>query len=246
MATTSNTDTTYAASSLFNQINKSNGLNADGSKIKGATKEDAEELQNQFLTLLTAQLQNQDPLNPLENTELTSQLAQINTVSGIAGISEKVTSLLTALNNNQGIQAAGIIGKNVLTAGNQITLTSEADENGNTTSAAAYGGIKLESNADKVVVKITDGATEIRAIDLGAQSAGTVSFAWDGRDNDGNFRKDGNYKFSVEAIQKGESVLATPMQYSPVYAISRDAVGDFVLDLGEKGTISLSDIQQIL
>lgn len=243
MATTSNTDTTYSASSLFNQINKANGLNADGSKVSKET--DSEELQNQFLTLLTAQLQNQDPLNPLENTELTSQLAQINTVSGIAGISEKVTSLLTALNNNQGIQAAGIIGKNVLTNGNQITLTSITDEEGNV-NAAAYGGIKLESNADKVVVKITDGATEIRSIDLGYQRAGTVSFAWDGRDNDGNLRKDGNYKFTVEAVQKDESVIATAMQYSPVYAISRNATGDFELDLGEKGTISLSDIQQIL
>lgn len=244
---TSNTDTTYAASSLFNQINKANGLNADGSKIaKGSSKEDAAELQNQFLTLLTAQLQNQDPLNPLENTELTSQLAQINTVSGIAGISEKITSLMTALNNNQGIQAASIIGKNILTEGNKLNLVSQLDENGNATAANAYGGIKLESNADKVVVRISDGVTEIRTLDLGAQLAGTVSFAWDGRDNSGNIRKDGAYKFAIEAVQQGSGVLATPMQYSPVYAISRNAQGEFVLDLGDKGTISLNDVQQIL
>lgn len=240
---TSNTDTTYSASSLFNQINKANGLNSDGTKVSKET--DAEELQNQFLTLLTAQLQNQDPLNPLENTELTSQLAQINTVSGIAGISEKITALMSALNNNQGIQAASIIGKNILTNGNQITLSSYTDESGNT-SSAAYGGIKLESNADKVVVKITNGSTEVRSIDLGAKNAGIVSFAWDGIDNYGNLRTDGNYKFSVEATQQDSGVIATTMQYSPVYAVSRNSTGDFVLDLGNKGTIKLDDVQQII
>ena len=240
---TSNTDTTYSASSLFNQINKANGLNSDGTKVSKET--DAEELQNQFLTLLTAQLQNQDPLNPLENTELTSHLAQINTVSGIAGISEKITALMSALNNNQGIQAASIIGKNILTNGNQITLSSYTDESGNT-SSAAYGGIKLESNADKVVVKITNGSTEVRSIDLGAKNAGIVSFAWDGIDNYGNLRTDGNYKFTVEATQKDSGVIATTMQYSPVYAVSRNSTGDFVLDLGDKGTIKLDDVQQII
>ena len=240
---TSNTDTTYSASSLFNQINKANGLNSDGTKVSKET--DAEELQNQFLTLLTAQLQNQDPLNPLENTELTSQLAQINTVSGIAGISEKITALMSALNNNQGIQAASIIGKNILTNGNQITLSSYTDESGNT-SSAAYGGIKLESNADKVVVKITNGSTEVRSIDLGAKNAGIVSFAWDGIDNYGNLRTDGNYKFTVEATQKDSGVIATTMQYSPVYAVSRNSTGDFVLDLGDKGTIKLDEVQQII
>ena len=240
---TSNTDTTYSASSLFNQINKANGLNSDGTKVSKET--DAEELQNQFLTLLTAQLQNQDPLNPLENTELTSQLAQINTVSGIAGISEKITALMSALNNNQGIQAASIIGKNILTNGNQITLSSYTDESGNT-SSAAYGGIKLESNADKVVVKITNGSTEVRSIDLGAKNAGIVSFAWDGIDNYGNLRTDGNYKFTVEATQQDSGVIATTMQYSPVYAVSCNSTGDFVLDLGEKGTIKLDEVQQII
>lgn len=240
---TSNTDTTYSASSLFNQINKANGLNSDGTKVSKET--DAEELQNQFLTLLTAQLQNQDPLNPLENTELTSQLAQINTVSGIAGISEKITALMSALNNNQGIQAASIIGKNILTNGNQITLSSYTDESGNT-SSAAYGGIKLESNADKVVVKITNGSTEVRSIDLGAKNAGIVSFAWDGIDNYGNLRTDGNYKFTVEATQQDSGVIATTMQYSPVYAVSRNSTGDFVLDLGDKGTIKLDEVQQII
>ena len=240
---TSNTDTTYSASSLFNQINKANGLNSDGTKVSKET--DAEELQNQFLTLLTAQLQNQDPLNPLENTELTSQLAQINTVSGIAGISEKITALMSALNNTQGIQAASIIGKNILTNGNQITLSSYTDESGNT-SSAAYGGIKLESNADKVVVKITNGSTEVRSIDLGAKNAGIVSFAWDGIDNYGNLRTDGNYKFTVEATQQDSGVIATTMQYSPVYAVSRNSTGDFVLDLGDKGTIKLDDVQQII
>ena len=240
---TSNTDTTYSASSLFNQINKANGLNSDGTKVSKET--DAEELQNQFLTLLTAQLQNQDPLNPLENTELTSQLAQINTVSGIAGISEKITALMSALNNNQGIHAASIIGKNILTNGNQITLSSYTNESGNT-SSAAYGGIKLESNADKVVVKITNGSTEVRSIDLGAKNAGIVSFAWDGIDNYGNLRTDGNYKFTVEATQQDSGVIATTMQYSPVYAVSRNSTGDFVLDLGDKGTIKLDDVQQII
>ena len=132
-----------SSASLFAAINSANGYTSSSSTSKTDTTT-AEGMQEQFLTLLMAQLQNQDPLNPLENTELTSQLSQINMVSGIQGVNESLQTLISSFSDSQAMQAASLIGKNVLVPGNSLPLS--VDSEGNTSGSLA--GVVLESNAE--------------------------------------------------------------------------------------------------
>lgn len=227
MATTSTTSATSAAD-LFSAI----GSRTSTTESTSATAD----LENRFLTLLMTQIKNQDPLNPLDNAQVTSQLAQLNTVNGIEKLNTTLTQLLDGYNETQAMQAAGIIGKNVMVAGNKLPLTS----------GAAYGGLQLDSAADKVTVTIKNAAGKIvQTQELGAQSAGNMFFAWDGKDADGNTLADGNYTFSVAATASGKEVTTKAMQIGTVSAVVRSSSG-FLLDLGDFGDVAFKDVQQIL
>lgn len=220
---------TSTAADIYSSIN----AQGNGSSSTGTTT--AAQTQDRFLTLLTTQLKNQDPLNPMDNTQMTSQLAQINTVSGIEKLNSSLESLLGAYNNTQTMQAAAMIGKNVMVPGTQLTLQS----------GTAVGGIKLDSAADNVVIKISDKAGNVVATEnLGARSAGSFTFAWDGKNASNQTMTDGNYKLSVEATKGSEKVTATAMQIGTVSAVVKNGSG-YVLDLGSEGTFAFSDVQQI-
>ena len=189
-----------------------------------------------FLNLLTAQIKNQDPLNPLDNAQVTTQLAQLNTVNGIEKLNQTLSQLLSGYNETQGMQAAGIIGKNVMTAGNALPLAS----------GVAYGGGVLAGAADSVTLSIKNAAGKlVNTEELGAKEAGTFYFAWDGKDADGNQLPDGNYTFTVDAKSAGKTVEATAMKIGTVSAVTRSSSG-FLLDLGTQGEVAFKDVQQIL
>lgn len=128
---------------------------------KSVTAGAVEDMQNRFLTLLTTQLKNQDPLNPMDNAEVTSQLAQMSTVQGI----EKLNALVSGLADTaQMTDMASLVGRGVLVAGNQITLTS----------SGGIGGVDLPSDASSVKVTITDqSGLTVRTLDLGSLEAGS-------------------------------------------------------------------------
>jgi flagellar basal-body rod modification protein FlgD len=192
--------------------------------------------QDRFLKLLVTQLQNQDPLNPLDNAQVTSQLAQISTVSGIEKLNTTLGTLVGAYNESQSIQSAGLIGKTVLVPGSGLALTA----------GAAFGGINLTGPADQVTVSITDASGNvIQTQTLGAQAAGTVDFSWDGKTAAGATAPDGTYKFSVTATQGGADVTANALQVGTVSALVRGSSG-FLLDLGALGIVDFASVQQIL
>ena len=196
----------------------------------------AADLEGRFLTLLMAQIKNQDPLNPLDNAQVTSQLAQLNTVTGIEKLNTSMTQLLDGYNEAQGMQAAAIIAKNVMIAGKNLPLAD----------GKAFGGIALAGNADSVKVTIKDAdGKEIQTEELGEHKAGTFYFAWDGKDADGNTVPDGNYTFTVAATADGEKIDAATAQIGTVSAVVRGASG-FLLDLGSMGMVPIKDVQQIL
>jgi len=207
-----------------------------GGNSSTAKKNATDEMGDRFLTLLVTQLRNQDPLNPLDNAQMTSQLAQINTVKGIEQLNVTLGKLMTAYGNSQAMEAAGVIGKYVLTVGNKMELGA----------AGAAGGVRLDGNADSVMVSIMDASGKVvQTQDLGARNAGIVSFVWDGKDAEGNALATGNYKFSVEAKSGSNKVDTTALQLGMVSALTRNSSG-FVLDLGTNGTASIDDVQQIL
>lgn len=207
-----------------------------GAGSSGKATTDAEDIQNRFLKLLTTQLKNQDPLNPMDNAQMTSQLAQINTISGIEKLNVTLGKMLDIYDSGQSMQAAGLIGKHVLVAGNNLPLSG----------GQAMGGASLTAAADQVTVSVLDGAGNVlQTQQLGARPAGTLAFSWDGKKADGTQMADGSYKFKVEAQAGGNKIDSTSLQVGMVNAVVRSN-GGFLLDLGVQGNVSFKDVQQIL
>ncbi len=144
--------------------------------------------QDYFLKLLVAQMNNQDPLNPMDSAQMTSQLAQLNTVQGIKKLSTQLDSLLGDVNASQSLQASSLVGHSVLVPGSTLELAS----------GQAVAGFNLSADADDVKVTIKDASgTVIHTADLGKQSAGIENFVWDGSTDSGSAAAAGAYTFSV-------------------------------------------------
>lgn len=207
---------------------------SSSSSVTGSTSAD---LQNQFLTLLVAQLKNQDPTNPMDNNQLVSQLAQLNTVSGIEKLNTTLGSISGQINNNQSIQATTLIGHGVMVPGSEILVGKET---------STPFGLELESAADNVTVTISDSTGKmVRSLELGALSAGVHSWGWDGKSTDGTAAADGSYTFTVAASTNGAQQTVQPLRYALVNGVVRSDTGA-QLDLGLQGKATLDDVRQIL
>jgi flagellar basal-body rod modification protein FlgD len=192
--------------------------------------------QNQFLTMLVTQLQNQDPLNPMDSAQLTSQMAQISTVTGIDQLNATLKGLATSFSANQSLQATALIGHNVLVPGAGLQLQN----------ATAQGGVNLSQAADSVVVSITDSAGQVvQTVDLGAHAAGLLNFQWDGVADNGAAAASGNYTFSVKASQAGTAVTAAALAYGLVNGVTPGAGGP-MLNVSGAGQVALSAVQEVM
>ena len=211
-------------------------INAAAASAAGAATSSTDEAQDRFLKLLVTQLKNQDPLNPMDNAEMTSQLAQMSTVTGIEKLNSTLNSLVGDIGNSQSMQAAAMIGKAVLVPGKNLMLSK----------SEAYAGVNLAADADQVTLKINDGTgATIYTEKLGARDAGVFNIGWDGSTDAGTKAADGTYTFSVEAVQGGNKVKADALQIGTVSALVRSQ-GKFLLDLGSLGRVDFNDVQQIL
>ena len=189
-----------------------------------------------FLTLLVTQLQNQDPLNPLDNAEITSQLAQLSTVTGVNKINDTLASLSTALDANQYMQSAGLVGHDVVVTGHQIALADGAGR-------LAYA---VKSDADDVTITIKDASgAVVRTIDAGPATADVHFLDWDGKGDSGQSLADGKYTFTVTATAGKASVDTTALTVAHVDGLLPGTSGG-QLQLGALGTIGLSQIVEIL
>ncbi|WP_043318887.1 flagellar hook assembly protein FlgD [Microbulbifer sp. HZ11] len=198
------------------------------------------DLQDSFMTLLVAQLQNQDPMNPMENAEMTSQLAQINTVSGIESLNETLAGINGQLDTSQMLQAAEMIGKGVLVEGDRVLVGEEG--------ATTPFGIELPRAADEVLITIRNAAGEVvRSFEPFSLDAGVESFTWDGMTNEGTVAPEGSYRVSVSATADGDTLAASALNYALVSGVNLDEQGAPKLDLGGiSDPVSLDDIRQIL
>jgi flagellar basal-body rod modification protein FlgD len=193
------------------------------------------ETQDRFLNLLVAQMKNQDPLNPLDNAQVTSQMAQLSTVQGIEKMNDSLQALAAGMGSNQVAQAAGLIGHGVLVPGDK--LSPAEGEN-------AFG-FELALPADKVTASISDAAGRpIRTIDLGSKQSGVNVLAWDGLTETGTAAPSGQYRFTVNALQGGQKVDATALNLGMVSSVSQGSQG-VQLNLGNSGSAGYADIRQI-
>ncbi|MBI6882569.1 flagellar hook assembly protein FlgD [Pseudomonas putida] len=214
-------------------------VNQTSSTSSAAKTKASDDLRTNFMTLLTTQLQNQDPTKPMENSELTSQLAQINTVSGIESLNTTMSAITGQISTSQQMQASALIGHGVLVDGNRILVGD-----GETTPF----GIELAGAADSVKVTIKNSAGEVvHSADMGAMSAGVQSYSWDGKLEDGSVAPDGAYTFSIEASANGVSQKATALNYALVNGVGKNTDGDIVLDLGGTyGQVKYDTVRQVI
>lgn len=192
--------------------------------------------EDRFLRLLVAQMRNQDPLNPLDNAQVTSQMAQLSTVTGINRLADLVEKISGALTQAQSLQAAGMIGRGVLTEGSTLLLRD----------GTGLAGFELAAPADQVVVTIRDAAGQaLYSANLGAQPAGVDVFQWDGVGDDGQTAPAGAYRFEVQARANGQPVTATALSYGTVASVSLNR-GQVELNLLDLGAVTLSQIKQVM
>ncbi|CNE34647.1 flagellar hook assembly protein FlgD [Yersinia nurmii] len=202
----------------------------------------SEEMQNSFLTLLVAQLKNQDPTNPLQNNELTTQLAQISTVQGIEKLNTTLGSISGQIDNGQSLQASALIGHGVMVPGNSILAGSKDD----IVSTTPFG-MELVRGADKVTATISDAnGNVVKTIEFpGGLEAGVHVFTWDGKLEDGSNAPDGAYSVSIAASSGVESLNPTALSFGVVNGVTKGAQGT-KLDLGPRGTVTMDEVRQIL
>lgn len=194
------------------------------------------ELSDRFLKLLVTQLKNQDPLNPMENAELTTQLAQMSTVEGVNKLNTTLDGLVSQFKSNQVMQGASLVGRQVLAEGSAMTLGA----------AGAAGGIGLDGAASSVKVSVLDANNAVvQTLDLGKQDAGLTRFVWDGKNASGEVQAQGNYSFKVEASSATDkAVTATPYALGSVISVSLNDT-EMDVEVSGLGAVGMNQIRQI-
>lgn len=184
---------------------------------------------DRFLKLLVAQMQNQDPLSPMDNAQVTSQMAQIQTVNGIEKLDRTVASLGTQFSSLQATQAAGLVGHDVTVAGDRLAIGD----------GLGVGGFELDGPADAVKLEILSAAgVVVDAIDLGAQSSGLHGFEWPAA----GVAADAGLRFRISATRGAAAVTTAPLMRDRVQAVSADA-GALSVQLERNGTLAWTDIR---
>jgi flagellar basal-body rod modification protein FlgD len=193
--------------------------------------------QNRFLTLLVAQMQAQDPLNPMDNAQMTTQLAQISTVDGVEKLNLTMEKLLSQFGALEQLNATSLIGRNVLIPADRIEL-SRSDEG----QAVGAAGFDLPQPVSKVKIVIQEASgMPIRTIDLGAMKEGLHTFSWDGKTDAGADAADGRYRFLVQAEANGTAVSARNFSIAGVEGM-RKTGNQTMLDLGAYGLRPQTDV----
>jgi len=237
--------------STVSSATSTTGTSSTSSLFSGS----AAQMQSEFLTLLVAQLKNQDPNNPMDNTQMVSQMAQLSQLQATTNLN---TTTSSGFQMDSMLQAANKIGSKVLVSGSVVQLTN----------GSASLGVNLGDAADSVTVSIQDSVgNTVDTMNLGAQSAGAIPLSWDGKTSSGATAPDGTYSFKVVATKNGSAatatsaatgstaVTATGLSVGTLQAVSNSASGiqasvtGVVLDSSGNPTsasVALSSIQQFL
>ena len=196
-----------------------------------AKGDDATVTSDRFLKLLVAQMRNQDPLSPMDNAQVTSQMAQINTVTGIDKLNTTVQGLSSQFMQMQAVQGASLVGRDVIVAGNRLSIDPAA--------GIGQGGFELANAADQVKVEIlSPSGAVVQTLNLGAESAGVHSFDWPS----GTATSGSGLTFRVSASTGGVATAVTPLMRDRVDAISTTGT-TFNLELESSGTVPYSRVK---
>ncbi len=187
--------------------------------------------EDRFLKLLVAQLSNQDPMNPMDNAQMTSQMAQISTVTGVQQVNQAIQELSAQLASMQMLQSSSLVGRSVLVDGSKLPVTD----------GKASGAVDLVAAADSVKVDILSaGGKIIDTIDLGARAAGRQTFDWDAKGR----MTSGTVSYRVTASQGGNSVATSTLASALVEGVSSDS-GSMNVQLQNLGNVAYDKVRAI-
>ncbi|MDA7852781.1 hypothetical protein N9A71_04465 [Porticoccaceae bacterium] len=221
------TDTTFLTSDQYNEQQKAVSYGED------------ELGQDAFLTLFTAQLQNQNPLDPMENEAFVSQLAEFSSLEGIKGMQGSLDNMVNGMRQEQMVAGANLVGKKVQVAGGHFT-------GGN--GAITQGSIDLKTGAESIILSVYDPKSGdlIYRDTQGGKLPGRAELNWNGRDRSGEIVPEGGYLMTASAVINGklETVPVTTM--ADVRSVSWDpAAQEISLEVGDGVFVALADVERI-
>jgi len=207
----------------------SNSQATAGTKKNTLTQED-------FLKLFTTQMRFQNPLEPLDNFQMATQLAQFNTVDSLTRMNETLTQLMASQNSMSQLQAAGLIGKKVETQGNRLAIQQ---------GAVGEGMYQLARPANVVIQIMNSQGGLVRQIDAGVRDTSRQTIGWKGQNQAGAALPDGLYTFRVIAVDsQGQAVPVTPYRIGTVEGVSLENGAVTLQVNGDK--VAFNDILSIL
>jgi|SRR5690606_21381401 flagellar basal-body rod modification protein FlgD len=191
---------------------------------------------NEFLNLLVAQLNNQNPLEPQGNGEFIAQLAQFSQVEGIEKLNTSMQSIMSTYQSSQALQASSLVGRKVIVPSDRAVVD---------TSESFKASVVLPVSSNNVYVNVFDqSGSLVNRVNLGEQAAGNVSFIWDGKDSDGNLMPPGTYKFEAQASYGSETKGLYTMLPANVDSVTLGGT-ELMLNLAGLGSVPLSQVQVI-
>lgn len=205
---------TQSNEQLFSDALAASRVPTDTSAPPETLADNNQATEDRFLALLVAQMQNQDPMNPLENAEVTTQLAQINTVRGIEDLGQTVRQLLAQSSGNDPAASSNVLDRHVLVRGGEIQVA------GDDASMTLGASVELPTNALTAQMVNSDGQS-VRTILLGPQTPGITTFEWDGNDNNGDAVAPGTYELVVRAAGSDGAVGVQSLVAHQVTGVTR-------------------------
>lgn len=208
----------------------------DQYQIKQDSKQNKDLGKNEFLNLLVAQLNNQNPLEPQGNGEFIAQLAQFSSLEGIQQLNSSVSSMMSSFQSSQALQASSLVGRKVIVPSEKAVVD---------TSESFKASTVLPVSSSNVYVNVYDNSGSlVTRINLGEQAAGNVSFIWDGKDSSGNVAPPGTYKFEAQATYGSETKGLYTMLPANVDSVTLGGK-ELMLNLAGLGSVPLSQVQVI-
>lgn len=191
--------------------------------------------QNQFMTLLVAQMRNQDPLDPMDNNQMSSQMALLNMVSGINTLNKTLSSMSASQQLGDSFKATDLIGHTVLVPSSSVLLNNGKGD----------FSVEIPENVQSSAISLLDKQGNlVKSFNLGAAPAGLHALSWDGTTDDGQVLADGTYTIKVDALKNGSAVNAVSLVTDRVDNLVLSG-GLASLQLSKLGNIGLSDIRAV-
>jgi flagellar basal-body rod modification protein FlgD len=192
-----------------------------------------------FLTLMLAQLKNQDPTSPVDSNTFLQQLASLSEVQGITALNTSFSALSGSLSSSQALQASSLLGHQALVSSSSASLA---------TSGSVTGTVGVPQTTSDVMLNVSNASgVLVRQIDLGAQSSGMANFTWDGKAGDGSQAPAGTYTLSAQyAGATSGGAAATTFVNGTVESVSMGAGSTgLTLNVAGVGSVPFSSVQQI-